>query len=84
MRFFKFIGKNRALIMAEDKETAIKLFENIIADFDEDEKVERIGETSANAIVWRADMDFDDYQMMRDVIRNKEKAQIIHVGDDIE
>lgn len=42
MRFFKFIGKNKALIMAEDKETAIKLFESEIADFDEDEKVERI------------------------------------------
>lgn len=84
MRFFKFIGKNRALIMAEDKEKAIKLFENKIADFDEDEKVERIGETSANVIVWEADMDFDDYQMMREMIREKEKAQIIHVGDGIE
>lgn len=84
MKFFKFIGKNRALIMAEDKEKAIKLFENKIADFDEDEKVERIGETSANAIIWRIDIDFDDYWTMRDVIREKEKAQIIHVGDDIE
>lgn len=83
MRFFKFIGKNRALIMAENKEKAIKIFENKITDFDEDEEVERIGETSANAIVWRADMDFDDYWIMRDIIRKKEKAQVIHVGDDI-
>lgn len=84
MWFFKFTGKNKALIMAEDEDKAIKLFENNIADFDDDENIKRIGETSANAVVWRADMDFDDYQMKREMIRKKEKAQIIHVGNDIE
>lgn len=28
-------------------------------------------------------MNFDDYWIMRDIIRKKEKAQVIHVGDDI-
>lgn len=84
MRFFKFTGKNRALIMAENKEEAINIFESEITDFDDDEEIERIGETSANAVVWRADIDFDDYNMMREIIREKEKSQIIHVGDGIE
>lgn len=84
MRFFKFTGKNRVLIMAENKEEAINIFESEITDFDDDEEIERIGETSANAVVWRADIDFDDYNMMREIIREKEKSQIIHVGDGIE
>lgn len=83
MEFFKFTGKNKALIMAENEEKAIKIFEKRIADFDEEEEIERIGETSANVIVWEADMDFDDYQMMRKAIKDKEKAQIIHVNGKI-
>lgn len=83
MEFFKFTGKNKALIMAENEEKAIKIFEKRIADFDEEEEIERIGETSANVIVWEADMDFDDYQMMRKAIKDKEKAQIIHVNGEI-
>lgn len=84
MEFFKFTGKNKALIMAENEEEAIELFEYRIGDFDEEEEIQRIGETSANVIVWEADMDFDDYQMMRKAIKDKEKAQVIHVDDEIE
>ena len=84
MEFFKFTGKNKALIMAENEEEAIELFEYRIGDFDEEEEIQRIGETSANVIVWEADMDFDDYQMMRKAIKDKEKAQVIHVDGEIE
>lgn len=80
MEFFKFIGKNKALIMAHNQEEAIKLFEYKIAEFDDEEEIVRIGETSANVIVWEADMDFDHYTRMREVIRDKEKAQIIHIN----
>lgn len=83
MEFFKFTGKNKALIMAENEEKAIKIFEKRIADFDEEEEIERISEISANVIVWEADMDFDDYQMMRKAIRDKKKAQVIHVSEEI-
>ncbi|HZK00372.1 MAG TPA: hypothetical protein VFC79_10200, partial [Tissierellaceae bacterium] len=80
----KFTGKNKALIMAEDEEEAIELFEYRIAEFDEEEEIQRIGETSANVIVWEADMDFDHYTMMRNAIKDKEKAQVIHVNGKIE
>jgi hypothetical protein len=84
MEFFKFTGKNKALIMARNKEEAIELFEYRVAEFDDEEEIERIGETSANVIVWEADMDFDHYTMMRDAIKNKEKAQVIHVNGKIQ
>ena len=84
MEFFKFTGKNKALIMAEDEEEAIKLFEYRIAEFDDKEEVVRIGETSANVIVWESDMDFDHYTLMRDAIRDKEEAQVIHVNGKIQ
>ena len=85
MEFFKFTGKNKALIMAEDEEEAIKLFEYRIAEFDdEEEEIQRIGETSANVIVWESDMDFDHYTLMRDAIKDKEKAQVIHVNGKIQ
>ena len=84
MEFFKFTGKNKALIMAEDEEKAIELFEYRIGDFDKEEEIQRIGETSANVIVWEADMDFDDYQMMRKAIKDKKKAQVIHVNGKIQ
>lgn len=83
MEFFKFIGKNKALIMAHSEEEAIELFEYSIDEFDDEEEIVRIGETSANVIVWEADMDFDDYQMMREAIADKEKAQVIHVNGKI-
>lgn len=83
MEFFKFIGKNKALIMAHNEEEAIEIFEYRIDEFDDEEEIVRIGETSANVIVWEADMDFDDYQMMREAIANKEKAQVIHVNGKI-
>lgn len=83
MEFFKFTGKNKALIMAHSEEEAIELFEYRIAEFGDEEKIVRIGETSANVIVWEADMDFDHYELMREAIRDKKKAQVIHVGDDI-
>lgn len=83
MEFFKFTGKNKALIMAHNEEEAIELFEYRIDEFDDKEEIVRIGETSANVIVWEADMDFDDYQMMREAIRDKKKAQVIYVGDDM-
>ena len=83
MEFFKFTGKNKALIMADNEEEAIELFEYRIDEFDDEEEIVRIGETSANVIVWEADMDFDDYQMMRDAIRDKEEAQVIHVNGKI-
>ena len=84
MEFFKFTGKNKALIMAEDEEEAIELFEYRIAEFDEEEEIQRIGETSANVIVWEADMDFDHYTMMREVIKKKEESVIIHVNGKIQ
>ena len=84
MEFFKFTGKNKALIMAEDEEEAIELFEYRIGEFDDEEEIVKIGETSANVIVWEADMDFDHYTMMRDAIKNKEKAQVIHVNGRIQ
>ena len=84
MEFFKFTGKNKALIMAHNEEEAIELFEYRIAEFDDEEKIVRIGETSANVIVWESDMDFDHYTMMRDAIKDKEKAQVIHVNGEIE
>ena len=84
MEFFKFTGKNKALIMAHNEEEAIELFEYRIAEFGDEEKIVRIGETSANAIVWEADMDFDHYTMMREVIKEKEKPTVIHVNGKIE
>ena len=84
MEFFKFTGKNKALIMAHSEEEAIELFEFRIAEFDDEEEVVRIGETSANVIVWESDMDFDHYTLMRDAIRDKEKAQVIHVNGKIQ
>ena len=84
MEFFKFTGKNKALIMAHNEEEAIELFEYRIAEFDDEEEIVRIGETSANVIVWESDMDFDHYTMMRDAIKDKEKAQVIHVNGEIE
>ena len=83
MEFFKFTGKNKALIMAENEEKAIELFEYRIGEFDDEEEIVRIGETSANVIVWEADMDFDHYTMMREAIKNKKKAQVIHVNGKI-
>ena len=84
MEFFKFTGKNKALIMAHSEEEAIELFEYRIGEFDDEEEIARIGESSANVIVWEADMDFDHYTMMREAIRDKEEAQIIHVNGKIE
>lgn len=84
MEFFKFTGKNKALIMAHNEEEAIELFEYRIAEFDDEEEIVRIGETSANVIVWESDMDFDHYTLMRDAIRDKEKAQVIHVNGKIQ
>ena len=84
MEFFKFTGKNKALIMAHDEEEAIELFEYRIGEFDDEEEIERIGETSASVIVWEADMDFDHYTMMRNAIKDKEKAQVIHVNGKIQ
>lgn len=84
MEFFKFTGKNKALIMAHSEEEAIELFEYRIAEFDDEEEIVRIGETSANVIVWESDMDFDHYTLMRDAIRDKEKAQVIHVNGKIQ
>lgn len=84
MEFFKFTGKNKALIMAHNEEEAIELFEYRIAEFDDEEEIVRIGETSANVIVWESDMDFDHYTMMRDAIKDKEKAQVIHVNGEIQ
>lgn len=83
MEFFKFTGKNKALIMAHSEEEAIELFEYRVAEFGDEEKIVRIGETSANVIVWEADMDFDHYELMREEIRDKKKAQVIYVGDDM-
>ena len=83
MEFFKFTGKNKALIMAHNEEEAIELFEYRVAEFDDEEEIVRIGETSANVIVWESDMDFDHYTMMREAIKDKEKAQIIHVNGKI-
>ena len=84
MEFFKFTGKNKALIMAHNEEEAIERFEYRIAEFDDEEEIVRIGETSANVIVWESDMDFDQYTLMRDAIRDKEKAQVIHVNGKIQ
>ena len=84
MEFFKFTGKNKALIMAHSEEEAIELFEFRIAEFDDEEEIVKIGETSANVIVWEADMDFDHYELMREAIRVKEKAQVIHVNGKIQ
>lgn len=84
MEFFKFTGKNKALIMAHNEEEAIELFEYGIGEFDDEEEIVRIGEASANVIVWEADMDFDHYEMMRRAIRDKEKAQVIHVNGKIQ
>ena len=84
MEFFKFTGKNKALIMAHNEEEAIELFEYRIGEFDDEEEIVKIGETSANVIVWESDMDFDHYTMMRDAIKDKEKAQVIHVNGEIE
>ena len=84
MEFFKFTGKNKALIMAHNEEEAIELFEYRIAEFGDEEKIVRIGETSASVIVWEADMDFDHYELMREAIKNKEKAQVIHVNGKIQ
>ena len=84
MELFKFTGKNKALIMAHNEEEAIELFEYRVAEFDDEEEIERIGETSANVIVWESDMDFDHYTMMRDAIKDKEKAQVIHVNGEIQ
>ena len=84
MEFFKFTGKNKALIMAHSEEEAIELFEYRIAEFNDEEEIVRIGETSANVIVWESDMDFDHYTLMRDAIRDKEKAQVIHVNGKIQ
>ena len=39
MEFFKFTGKNKALIMAENEEEAIELFEYRIAEFDDEEEI---------------------------------------------
>lgn len=84
MEFFKFTGKNKALIMAHNEEEAIELFEYRIAEFNDEEEIVRIGETSANVIVWEANMDIDHYTMMRDAMRDKEGAQIIHVNGEIQ
>ena len=84
MKFFKFTGKNKALIMAHSEEEAIELFEYRVAEFDDEEEIVEIGETSANVIVWEADMDFDHYELMREAIKNKEKAQVIHVNGKIQ
>lgn len=84
MEFFKFTGKNKALIMAHNEEEAIELFEYRIAEFSDEEEIAKIGETSANVIVWESDMDFDHYTLMRDAIRDKEKAQVIHVNGKIQ
>ena len=84
MKFFKFTGKNKALIMAHNEEEAIELFEYRVAEFGDEEEIEEIGETSANVVVWEADMDFDHYEMMREAIRDKEKAQVIHVNGKIQ
>lgn len=84
MEFFKFTGKNKALIMAHSEEEAIELFEYRIDVFDEEEEIVKIGETSANVIIWEADMDIDHYTMMREVIKKKEKPVVIHVDDKIE
>ena len=84
MKFFKFTGKNKALIMAHNEEEAIELFEYRVAEFDDEEEIVEIGETSANVIVWEANMDIDHYTMMRDAMRDKEKAQIIHVNGKIQ
>ena len=70
--------------MAHSEEEAIELFEYRIAEFNDEEEIVRIGETSANVIVWESDMDFDHYTMMRDVIKDKEKAQVIHVNGKIQ
>lgn len=70
--------------MAHNEEEAIELFEYRIAEFDDEEEIVRIGETSANVIVWESDMDFDQYTLMRDAIRDKEKAQVIHVNGKIQ
>lgn len=83
MEFFKFTGKNKALIMAKSEKRAIELFELRISEFDDEEEVTRIGETSANVIVWEADIDFDEYRMMREAINDKEKECIIHVNGKI-
>ena len=84
MEFFKFTGKNKALIMAHNEEEAIELFEYRIGEFDDKEEIVRIGETSANVIVWESDMDFDHYELMREAIRDKKKAQVIHVNGKIQ
>lgn len=84
MEFFKFIGKNKALIMAHNEEEAIELFEYRIGKFDDEEKIVKIGESSANVIVWESDMDFDHYELMREAIREKKKAQVIHVNGKIQ
>ena len=84
MEFFKFTGKNKALIMAHSEEEAIELFEYRIAEFGDEEKIVRIGETSANVIVWEADMDFDHYELMREVIKEKEEPVVIHVNGKIQ
>ena len=84
MEFFKFTGKNKALIMAHNEEEAIELFEYRVAEFDDEEEIVRIGETSANVIIWEADMDFDQYTMMREVIKKKEEPIVIHVNGKIQ
>ena len=84
MEFFKFTGKNKALIMAHNEEEAIELFEYRVAEFGDEEKIVRIGETSANVIVWESDMDFDHYTLMREAISDKKEAQVIHVNGRIQ
>lgn len=84
MEFFKFTGKNKALIMAHNEEEAIELFEYRIAEFNDEEEIVRIGETSANVIVWESDMDFDHYTLMREAISDKKEAQVIHVNGKIQ
>lgn len=84
MEFFKFTGKNKALIMAENEEEAIEIFEFRISDFNEDEIITKIGETSAQVIVWEADIDFDEYQRIRLAIQEKKESAVLHVDGKIQ
>lgn len=83
MKFFKFAGKNKALIMAEDKEKAIEIFEFRVSDFDETERITEVGQSSANVIIWEADMDFDSYITARRAIREKEESVLLYVNGTI-
>lgn len=83
MKFFKFVGKNKALIMAEDEEEAVKVFEFRVSDFDDSEEISEIGQSSANVIIWEADMDFDSYIMARRAIREKEESLLLYVNGTI-